>query len=342
MSTIYDGSPLPILEARLDWVTATIKSPAIREIVRGRAGYWMTKRKEQGYVQKSFKTPFYEGQQVDGLAVGIRRDDMLVNLSGKLAAVYGPQVITWADNISRLDVQVTLQDGDLTHRWAEYVNDLAKLHTEVKSEATHTRFITSTPHGSTCYIGSPGSSRMLRCYDKWAESDGEYPPGSWRWEVQWRHHRAKTNAQQFISHGASPTTALNAVCDAYHHFGIAVPAVCIPTGWKDRNIKGKTDQQRQLDWLKTSIAPCVGRLIDAVGFRPVLTALDLESILDTIDSQARMIEFGVTGYASGQQHVYRDPNGIGHEHNKEARAWPPVVDVHEAWVEGQERKEEQT
>jgi len=295
MSTIYDKAPLPILESRLDWLTVTVKSDKIRAIVRDRVDGWMAKRKALGYTERAFKTPFYEGHQVGGISCGNRRDDMLINLTGKMAQEHGPVLITWADNVSRIDAQVTLQDPDLTHAWAHYVNQLALLHPSVRNNETHTRFITSTPDGSTAYIGSPGSTRMLRCYDKTAESGNEYPPGCWRWEVQWRHARAKHTAEQLTNRSSSPAAILATVCAAYKTYGVDVPAVCPPIGWKDANIQTKTDVERQLLWLKTSIAPCVGRLIDAVGLKVVMEALDLGAVIDTLEGAERAINFGLSG-----------------------------------------------
>jgi hypothetical protein len=295
---IYSTAPLPILESRLDWLTVTVKSPRLREIVKGRTGQWFVQRKAEGHLEHRFATPLYTGRRINGLSVGERRDDMLVNLSGPMAQRFGPLLMVWADSISRLDAQVTVQDPDLSHGWAVYVDALARMHPSVKAGETHTRFISSTPSGSTSYIGAPASTRMLRCYDKHAESKGEYGPGTWRFEVQWRHVRASRAAESLLERQSSPAAVLGAVCTAYLAYDIALPMQCLPSGWKDANIKVKTDLERRLEWLNTSIAPCISEMIDAVGLTRVLSALRLDAITDTLESQARMIEFGCTGLAS--------------------------------------------
>lgn len=283
MTLQYQNHPCPILESRLDWITATIKPGERQNVVKGRIAAWISAQEASGYKRSRFVTPFYEGIRTEGIAWGVRIDDAMVTLSGKMAAERGALLVTWADTISRLDAQVTIQDGRLENDWATYCDQLAGQCPTVRSGETQTRLINSRPEGVTSYIGSPSSDRMLRCYDKWAESDHQYPPGAWRFEVQWRHKRADRAAQNLFAASMSPASVLAAVCNAYSQYGIAVPAACILPQWRDANITTRTDNERRLVWLRRSIAPAVGRLIDGVGLEVVLQALDLSCLADTIE-----------------------------------------------------------
>jgi DNA relaxase NicK len=282
MSIQYANHPLQILESRLDWITATVKPGTRQGVVKGRIAAWIAAQESRGYKRTAFRTPFYEGVRTEGIAWGERTDDCLITLSGRQAAERGALVITWADTISRLDAQVTLQDPNLSADWATYVDEIAGLHPSVKSGETHTRLITARPHGVTSYIGSPSSDRMMRCYDKHAESDHQYPPGSWRFEVQWRHKRAQLAALRLLDQNVKPNAVLAAVCECYRQYGIDVPAQCLPAGWKDSAIATQTDTERRLAWLTRCIAPCVNDLIDGVGLERVMTALRLSSVIDTL------------------------------------------------------------
>lgn len=280
---------VPILESRLDWLTATVKPGNKQQVVKGRVESWMARREADGYPRHKFVTPFYQGERVNGIAIGLREDDAMITLSGPQASEHGAMVITWADTVSRLDAQITVQEPDLSKDWAGYVDAVAGQSNLVKSKAIKTRLIRQRPNGVTSYIGSPGADRMLRCYDKHAESDGDYPPGAWRFEVQWRHNRATNAAYALLNRGISPLSCLESICSAYLSYGVSLPVHCLPPGWRDANIRSRTDNQRRLDWLHTSIAPVVGKLIDAEGVDTVLGALGLQFIVDTLDVQASML-----------------------------------------------------
>lgn len=291
MDQIYANNPLEIIEARLDWISATVKHGQRGEVVKSRANTWIDAQVAEGNDRLPFKTPYYEGTRTRGVAFGERRDDILVTLSGDTAQKWGPTLVTWADNISRLDIQVTLREPDLSADWATYVNGESKKDLRVKSKQLSTRLITTTPRGVTAYIGTGGSEKMCRVYDKAAESDDIYPPGSWRWEVQYRHQRAMTVAWKLLDGSYLPHTVLGAVGSAFYDYKITVPALCLPLGWKDRGPSSRTDDDRRLEWLRTSVAPSIERLGDHYGYPVVMAALGLSAITDTLDAQdARIVD----------------------------------------------------
>jgi hypothetical protein len=171
------------------------------------------------------------------------------------------------------------------------VNGKVKEDTRVKAGMLTTRLITTSPRGVTAYIGTGGSDKMVRVYDKASESNDIYPPGSWRWEVQYRHQRAFSVAWHLLDGSYLPHCVLGAVGSALTDYGITLPALCLPLGWKDRGPSSRTDDDRRLEWLRTSVAPCVERLGDHYGYPIVMAALGLSAITDTLDSQnARILD----------------------------------------------------
>ena len=283
MHQIYSNHPLPILESRLDWLSATVRPGTKQTVLKGRVAAWIDGRVKQGYDRKAFQTPFYVGVRTNGIAYGERRDDVLLTLSGEMAQRYGPTAITWADNVSRLDIQVTVQDPDLTHNWALYVDTMIGQDPRVKSGALTTRLYSQRPRGITSYIGDGASDKLCRVYDKAAESDDRYPPGAWRWETQYRHQRALSVARKLLDGLVLPATVLAAVCSAFVDYRIDVPALCIPQDWRDAGIEQATDDARRLAWLRRSVAPCVERLTEHFGYDQVLDALGLHAIIDTLE-----------------------------------------------------------
>jgi hypothetical protein len=291
MDQIYENHPLLILESRLDWLSATVKPGQRQKIIAGKVAAWIDQRVAAGFDRRGFQTPFYKGVRTDGIAWGERTDDASITLSGEMASRYGPMVITWADTISRCDVQVTLLEPNLTRNWAGYVDRIAGLDERVKNKQTSTRLYTKRPDGITSYIGDGASDRMLRVYDKYAESEHHYPCGSWRWEVQYRHQRAAVVAQRLLDNHTLPGACLAAVCKAFLDYRIDVPALCIPQGWKDAGISQETDNDRRLAWLRRSVAPAVDKLMGAYGLETVLDALGLTAVVDTLEGQKAAMDY---------------------------------------------------
>ena len=290
MDQIYANNPLEIIEARLDWITATCKPGQRANVLKGRAAAWIDAQVAEGNDRLSFKTPFYEGTRTRGVAYGERRDDILVSLSGDVAQKWGPTLVTWADNISRLDIEVTLREPDLSTDWATYVDSLMTLDPRVKCGSLQTRLITKRPRGVTAYIGEGGSDKMCRVYDKAAESKDVYPPGSWRWEIQYRHQRAFSVAWHLLDGLYLPHTVLAAVLAGFLDYKVHVPTLCLPQGWKDKGPSSRTDDDRRLEWLRTSVAPCVERLGDHYGYPGVMAALGLSAITDTMESMSAQLD----------------------------------------------------
>ena len=290
MDTIYQHAPLAILESRLDWVSVTVKPGQRQTVVKGRVAAWIDAQVSEGNDRRTFVTPFYVGVRTRGIAFGERKDDCLITLSGAMAHAHGPTLITWADNISRLDVQLTLIEPNLETNWASYVDRLYSLDPRVQAGALTTRLYTQRPRGITSYIGDGASDKLCRVYDKAAESNDLYPLGSWRWEIQYRHKRALSVAQHLLNESFLPASVLKAVCGGFLDYHVDVPTVCMSREWRDNGPGSQTDDLRRLDWLRRSVAPCVERLTEHYGFDTVLNAMGMESVVNALQEQSDEIK----------------------------------------------------
>lgn len=277
------NSPQQVLEARIDWLTCTVKAGQQLGVLNSRATAIMSIREREGFKKRPWNYLGYTGETIDGCTWGTRKSDGLLRLSGDMAARYAPTAIVFADNISRLDVQVTLVDQNLRMNWARWVDNQIGLWPRVQSGELETRLIEKRPVGTTSYIGSRSSDRMLRCYDKHAESEGEYPLGSWRWEVEYKHLRAMGVARNLQLNSFKPQHCLDTVCKAYQSYNITMPTLCMPTGWRDAGVKHTSDDERRLQWLKTSVAPMIERLRESHTLETVAGALGLTDVYDTIE-----------------------------------------------------------
>lgn len=285
MNEITNFARLELLESRIDWLTATVKPGKKLGVLASRADAIMSIREKEGYKRRPFRSPFYAGESIDGCTWGVREQDAMLRLSGELAGRFAPTAITFADNVSRIDVQITARDEDICRDWARRLDDHMATTPLVQGKQIETRLYTRRPEGITAYIGSPRSERLLRCYDKYAESEHEYPIGSWRWEVEYKHARADVVARRLQSFAFSPQSVLDQVAKAFGAYAFDLPLHFVPTGWKDKRIKHTTDDERRLAWLRTSIGPMIERMRESTPTGILLQALRFQDVLDTLEGR---------------------------------------------------------
>ena len=273
---------LRLIEVGCDYITATVRKGHSHDVLRDRVDSWAELRKAEGYSVRGWQWQGYRGFVTDGITWGARDSDSIVRLSGKQAHRWGHTLTNWADNVSRIDVQVTLQDDGLRQNWASVANETASLDPRVQCGQTGTRITFNTPTGCSSYIGGGDSDRMMRCYDKTAESDGEYPPGCWRWEVEWKHSRALTVARQLANDRFRSFICAEAVQVAYASYGVHIPMGAISSGWRDAGVRHQSDDQRRLAYLRSSIRPMLSDLQLRYGRETILEALGMpEYSIDT-------------------------------------------------------------
>lgn len=267
--------PLQVLEARPDWLTGTARPGQRALFLRSCGDQWVTQRAAEGYVEKPFSWQGYSGRTVDGISSGGRDDGHLIRLSGECAARHFQVAHGLIDNISRLDLQVTLLDQNAERDWAKEVIETANRDKRCQAGMTGTTYLKSYPKGSTGYIGHRASQRYYRVYDKNAESRGCYPPGTWRWEIEWKQDRAIRVAEVLKRERYSPEAVRGILESSFFDYGVVIPAEVIELDWRDAGIKEETTDQRRLDWLRSSIRPMMDKLLSSYDRPTLLEALGL-------------------------------------------------------------------
>jgi DNA relaxase NicK len=199
-----------------------------------------------------------------------------------------------ADHVSRIDVQVTIQETPPCTNFAEESLAIARLDRRVRAGLCLTTIVSSTPAGTTAYIGTRISDRFYRIYDKNAESKGVYLPGSWRYEIEYKGHRAQRVGERLKQTKGEPESCREVVEAAFLDYGINLPCPTLPRGWRDSSPRMETTDERRLAWLEKSIAPVVSRMMESMDRRMVLEALGIivEGQDDGIDSSTGEIPPG--------------------------------------------------
>lgn len=281
MSDVYPTTAR-LISSACDYLTCTVGNGTNSITLRSRAAAWLQSRVSDGYTQKPWAWQGYRGSVTDGISWGQRDTDTIVRLSGSLAARHANTAQTWADNVSRIDVQMTIQDANLRRNWPELCYESAQADARVQSGMTRTSIIKTTPRGGTCYIGSRSSDRMLRCYDKTAESDGLYPPGTWRFEIEYKRGRALNVARALGCSRFQPWLVAEVVQTAFRDYKISIPVPRVPSGWRDTSPREETDDQKRLAWLRRSIKPMVRSMAERYDWMTLMEAVGLaDEVLDT-------------------------------------------------------------
>lgn len=276
----------PVLESRIDWLTCTCKPGLKAQVLQASAQRWIARRSELGHRQREFRWSGYLGTATDGVTCGQREDGTLLRLSGETASDYAKQALLFCDNVSRIDVQVTILAKEDESDFAQRALHEASQDARVVSGMTRTSIIRSTPKGSTYYLGSRSSDRYFKVYDKTAESEGVYPDRSWRWEVEYKGDRAWRVSQQVRRTNGSPESIRQIVEQAFADYGVSLPCLALPPMWRDAGIRAETNDEKRLTWLSKTIAPCIAKLREGI---PLDTVLDALGLYDTFDPRTGTI-----------------------------------------------------
>jgi DNA relaxase NicK len=262
-----------LLECGVDWITATASSQGRANALASRLREYVDERGSEGYQIKPWSWNGYVGSNVDGASWGKRDDGVIVRLSGSMCMRHWKSVLVFADNVSRIDVQATAldRDGTADHAYNGWVrvNEMSA----VQAGMTHARFTISAPSGATLNVGSRSSDRYLRLYDKSAESQGEYPYRSWRYEVEYKGRRAYRVAQAIYTGRHEATYCHQQVEAAFVANGLHLVAPAPTFSWRDAGVIHVTDDQRRLEWVRRCIRPVIGRLVEAYTSDTVAQAL---------------------------------------------------------------------
>ena len=277
--------PAKVVSAGIDWVTATCRRGNHGTLLTVLAKRWRDIHESEGHRVKPWEWQGYRGHSMDSISSGTRDDGTIIRLSGDLARQRAPQLLALVDNVSRLDVQVTVQEQPPSTNFAMVGLAAAQRDPRVRAGITRTSLIQSTPVGTTAYIGSRVSGRHFRIYDKSAESNGVYPPGCWRFEIEYKGSRAISVGERLRSVSRPDEACREVVEQAFWDYGVELPCVALPSGWRDSSPRMETTDERRLRWLETCIAPVVGRMMESFDRRTVLKALGVifETQDETVD-----------------------------------------------------------
>jgi DNA relaxase NicK len=262
-----------VLDASVDWFTGTFKEGLRLQFAEAKAERLLAANQEAGDQRDTVNRYGYSGEKCGAFFFGRNEQGGMAIISGSQASESWAFFAGLSENITRLDLQITLKDDDLERDWTiraqrEFLQTRMGASGYLRSSR-----IKGTPDGATLYIGRRASARFVRIYDKSAESPGSYPDRSWRWEIEYKAPLALVQASKLLRTGYDAHSITEAITSALQYLGVTVPCDAPPIGWRPRAPKVVRTDEGRVAYTRRVIAPFLKRLGDSVGEDRVKEAL---------------------------------------------------------------------
>lgn len=220
----------------------------------------------------------YTGFKAGAVCWGVRGDGEFLQVSGRVASCVEKAELPRSGKCARVDLALTVQlEEDLQTRAQELYEALsAESRKQVGARKRKVHVHLSNGDGDTLYLGSRSSRAYGRVYDKGRESKGQYPLGTWRYEVE-AHNEVASSYLPMVVEAQEPGQAcLGLVHDWFKRRGVETPIT--PNGATSSRLHlEKVDREdwRWLRWIETQVRPGLQEHIDRLGKVAVYSALGL-------------------------------------------------------------------
>lgn len=268
--SIFD---LPILTARCDWITAYVGNALTQDEMRVLVETEQAMAKDAGDVSRPWSFHGFRGAAVGSWRWGVGDSGMVVQVSGNDAHKYPLALAQLSTSWSRVDYAVDVQDKSQLVLSALGLWEEFRERREPDAGRSKAGIIADNEGGETFLRGSRASGRYGRVYNKHSESPQEYPPGTWRWEVEIKGHLAKQERQRVLTRAFGHEYVLNTVSTVWRDWGIGVPwrGLAVPA-WQGK-VRHARGADLKLAWLSKQVRPTVEWLLERRSEREVLSAL---------------------------------------------------------------------
>lgn len=263
------------LDSHVDWITATAK-------IGGKANDLLTigitalqDASQGGGTTRKSNFQGYNGYTNRGAFYGWRLDGACVRFSGELARRHWRAAVDAADNVSRFDIAVTLLADTVERDWALDWRIKAETFPEPGGHPINYTLLWPKYGGETLYVGSRASERFGRMYDKHKESNGVYPEGAWRYEIEYKGKAAGMVSASFANGTDDEGNCYATVARRFNEWHIPLPLQTLPGGFADVGEYARTTNETRFKWLNESVAHSIEHLAADYTANELRSALGL-------------------------------------------------------------------
>lgn len=271
--TVKLRGDVTIREAAVDWMTLTAKPNQGDILLQALAGQVLAEEQFNGEKKRPWAWRTYSGWHCGQATWGTGEYGALLQLSGSCAEKWFGASCDTRWHCTRLDLQVTCRiAGDLDVA-VEQAYSEATAGTDAIVRNCETRLIKSGRGGYTAYVGTRGSQRFGRIYNKERESGDERHAHCVRWELEARANVASAVRSHLSTVADRRTSILGYVYTYFANRGCRPPwdagSLLLHCDSPRRN----TSADSQLAWLDSKVRPTVEWLTDHGHMADVLAIL---------------------------------------------------------------------
>lgn len=258
----------------IDWLSCSAPRCDGLEPLWLRGGELLREAQAAGNQLKAWKLRNLSGHIAGSVVRALSPTHIYVQVSSTDAANHAAELIPLAQNVSRLDLQLTAGwHGAAPRSLADEAYQAVELHKRGGRPLDRT-LLSSRSGGSTCYCGSRRSDVFGRVYDKGVESGTGEAGTMWRWELELKRDVAELTARELALAESLTAIVAEIVHGKFTDWGVPVPpGPSLPLHMKPP--KPRNDAARILEWLSRAVRPSVRFLLAAVGPEATYSALGL-------------------------------------------------------------------
>jgi len=272
---LYQGQ---VIDCGVDYLTCTSKATSSNSKLREIGQVLVTVEHRNGNDRLPWRDQWYQGEYCGSVSFGVGEQGTVLRLSSGIANDYYTDAISAAENVSRLDLQVTVK---LTTDCNRTLRRLEKAGIEKESKLKKPRKVRlqrTNGRAETLYLGQRSSDRFGRAYDKGVESKLPFYENCLRLETENKRRFAMTIANAICRHPQPSRFVYYEVTHWFanrlgisHQAAIGMGLIRVPATAHDCD--------RRLTWLRRQVRLPVEDMIRRYGLEIVLDALGLTHYL---------------------------------------------------------------
>lgn len=266
-----------VVGVSVDWVTVTTQD-------EGKGLNWYElflahkKKFDKGKpLVHQWSNPWYSGARCEGL-IWAQSEQLgyIMIAQGPPAGDLHRRLIPAASNVSRIDVQVTVE---LAKPWTRLAKQVYEHSLETKR--LKTSWIQNSRSGQTVYIGSRNSDQFGRVYDKGVQAGVGKDPGTfWRYEVELKKPRSMVFAESLMSieePGKSEAEEIQSFVHKWFYSRGVKPVFNAKSGRLIAEVGRRvTSKEQKLTWLRTQVRPTFQRLMAEGHGKDAMVAVGID------------------------------------------------------------------